>query len=116
MSIESESVAEKPSEQSVVHTPGPWEILDLREKGEECITIAMTTSPQALCRIRNEVSGVPLNQEDLANAKLIAAAPDILAALREIRGELCRRHSPFVVDVDYAYINAAINKATGKVV
>jgi hypothetical protein len=58
--------------------------------------------------IDNDISG--------ANAKLIAASPDLLAALREIRGELCRRHSPFVVETDYAYINDAINKATGKVV
>ena len=49
------------------HTPGPWVILDLREKGDECITIASSATPQALCRVRNEVTGLPLNKEDVAN-------------------------------------------------
>lgn len=62
------------------HTPGPWMVLDTRYKGVECITIAPRHTPQALCRVRNDVTGMPLNDEDVANANLIAAAPELLAA------------------------------------
>jgi hypothetical protein len=72
----------------IVHMPGPWVMLDLREKGEECITIAHKATPQALCRIRNEVSGIPLNEEDVANAKLIAAAPELKEALERLFNEV----------------------------
>jgi hypothetical protein len=62
-------------------------VLDNRTKWEECITIAPQHTPQALCRIRNEVSGSPLVDEDLANANLIAAAPDLLEELEWMLGK-----------------------------
>jgi hypothetical protein len=96
----------KPSDQSVVHTPGPWEC--------EHMHTAICKQSQTLARVYHGEGRT--HAENVANANLIAAAPDLLAALREIRGELCRRHSPFVVETDYAYINDAINKATGRVV
>lgn len=64
-----------------MHTPGPYLILDLRKHGEECITIAAKATPEALCRIRNEVSGRPLDETDEANARLFAAAPEMLAEI-----------------------------------
>lgn len=102
-------------QQSVVHTPGPWKIANNSRSvlaGAGSVKINQQAGPaaqSAAVEARNEFTL-------RANAKLIAAAPDILDALRKIRGELCRRHSPLVVETDYAYINAAIAKATGEVV
>lgn len=101
--------SKSPSVDCVVHTPGPWEIQCF---SDGTIDIDGPTD-DLICQI--PVLGVSA-KNFIENANLIAAAPDLLAALREIRGELCRRHSPFVVETDYAYINDAINKATGKVV
>jgi hypothetical protein len=89
-----------------IHTPGPWEC--------EHMHTSICAGNQILARVYYGDGRTYAESE--ANAKLMAAAPDLLAALRQIRGELCRRHSPFMVETDYAYINAAINKATGKVV
>jgi hypothetical protein len=52
------------------HTPAPWLISDGREW-----TTAITSSSGAVCRV---ISDTPAN-----DAHLIAAAPDLLASLRE---------------------------------
>jgi O-acetyl-ADP-ribose deacetylase (regulator of RNase III) len=99
---------------SIVHTPGPWEFDEsnfgvcsrhgygLLDSLGETLGVTVHTT---------DVFGLPVEEAE-ANAKLIVAAPELLAALRRIRAELCRRHSPFVVETNYAYINEAIAKAT----
>ena len=66
------------------HTPGPWMVLDFRGHPDgEWIAIASNVnseSPEVIARIRNEVSGKPLDDIDYSNAKLIAAAPALLEA------------------------------------
>jgi hypothetical protein len=62
-------------------TPGRWEVLDLRPNH-----IAVSAfSEGVICRIRNEVSGLPLTSEDMANAHIIAAAPRMYEALNIAR-------------------------------
>lgn len=105
MSNESEKVADKPSEQSVVHTPGPWELGNVYE-----------LSPSGRCRqIVAEDGKVCLvygieDADCKANAKLIAAAPELLTALQRIRDDLIREYSPYVYDVNFKYIDEAIAK------
>ena len=80
--------ADAASMHPIVHTPGPWMVLDFRSHPDgEWIAIASNTNPEkpeVVTRIRNEVSGNPLNDVDCANAKLIAASPMMLEALRRI--------------------------------
>lgn len=60
----------------------PWIILDLRGI-EETISIA-NSNREIVCRIKNEIKKTPLEQEDLDNAMLIAAAPRMLRELEQI--------------------------------
>lgn len=74
-------------------TPGPWEVGSRRGKEiyNPC-NVGSTTDEQYIC----SVYGIPLHvrlseiiddersAEGLANAHLIAAAPDLLAALKEV--------------------------------
>ena len=72
------------------HTAGPW-----MDSGHEIkadgkgplfvVTMARTGNERCvICRIENSVSGRPLDDEDFANARLIAAAPELLEALKHI--------------------------------
>lgn len=66
------------------HSKGEWLILDKRKLKKldpyESIAIA-TKKPDGkasiICRIENRVSKRPLNEEDEANARLIAASPKL---------------------------------------
>lgn len=67
---------------SAEHTPGPWEYFD-----HPAYTNVFTVGPRefktvAEVRAGNEEDGLPEQTE--ANARLIAAAPDLLAALLAI--------------------------------
>lgn len=95
------------------HTPGPWEVLggnrvsvtlpcaDVEASGyvSACIAITHSSEPRV---------------DKVANARLIAAAPDLLAALKVCRNrffpadELERDR-----DLDWDTVNAAIAKAEG---
>lgn len=88
MSIESENVAEKPSEQSVVHTPGPWEAYHVQSAGWS-VRMAQPREgfdrPDPICSMawwQFDKPGIIDNDISEANAKLIAAAPDMLAAIQ----------------------------------
>lgn len=77
------------------HTPGPWQI-----------TVGVTLQ-----------CGTGNFQEDLANARLIAAAPDMLAALQAVREGLELRGllDGWVHDSEFvSRIDAAIAKAEGR--
>ena len=56
-------------------------------------------------------------EQNEANARLIAAAPDLLSALKEARDELWRAHHHTMSEDEfhsrYKAIDAAISKATG---
>ena len=70
------------------HTPGPWEMEDRQsEGGNNCgINVMALQNQLIVCRIPDGAStyggfGFP---HQLANAKLIAAAPDLLGVLKDI--------------------------------
>jgi hypothetical protein len=68
-----------PTTQTATHTPGPWDI-DARGQGRPIIMAHHSPhGPMAVCEMRYK----PTLEEAEANARLIAAAPDLLAALRD---------------------------------
>ncbi len=92
------------------HTPGPWSANGLKNDGG--FEISSEGRPFVICT-RN-----PVNHragESNANAVLIAAAPDLLAALRQM-DDFCQDFSEAVFCRDgkiAGIIRAAIAKATG---
>jgi hypothetical protein len=58
------------------HTPGPWFIPEQDALAGIVVRSAFGRRGQG-----STIARIPLNQYDLGNARLIAAAPDLLAAL-----------------------------------
>ena len=94
------------------HTPGPWLI------AESVVSRHAVTNMRRI-RSKNEglehgavcdVYGIQDGSEASANARLIAAAPDLLDALKTIIEDI---DSEFGTDCDYNKARAAIAKATG---
>jgi len=103
------------------HTPGPWCIdIDEMIKSPVCKTgVSVWTSRDgsAICgykvtKVPHTVDGTGADRT-IANARLIASAPDLLAALKAMRykGTLAQEMRP--VDAD-AMADAAIARAEGK--
>lgn len=97
-----------PIERSVIpHTPGPWRV------AERCNCMidvlhdnnANGAITKALCRVQARDSWI---LEAEANARLIAAAPDLLEALRDMVSD---RECLSQATIDFA--RNAISKATG---
>lgn len=92
----------------MTHTPGPWQI-DYGKKYPRGVSRVNRTD--ALGGINSIVRwngiGMPSSVEGHANARLIAAAPELLAALKAVVAIADRRTDEF----DAA--RAAIAKATG---
>ncbi len=86
------------------HTPGPWE---LREGWEEVFGPGIYTPDAHETEPHAAVSQFDPNAED--DARLIAAAPDLLAAL----DKLCEHPCPDMYDERWDLANAAIAKARG---
>jgi hypothetical protein len=96
------------------HTPGPWGCIDTSNHAHDYRLIKPDGSPLPLHVEANDHS------EQRANARLIAAAPDLLEALQEITSDYADRF-----DLDDPSTNpgikssieqarAAISKATGE--
>ena len=67
------------------HTPGPWEAIGLESDHDSDRSImARTTGGNPLAVARAYGGGIlaPADSERVANARLIAAAPDLLAACK----------------------------------
>ena len=63
------------------HTPGPWSIYEDDE--EPTLVVQYETMPSYYLPIWGKIfSERPITDTDRANARLIAAAPEMLAALR----------------------------------
>ena len=58
------------------HTRGPWEV----KPGEWLYVVVPTKNPPFLCEVMNRGDADEPSGEDWANARLIAAAPDLLGA------------------------------------
>jgi hypothetical protein len=78
--------------QSQAHTPGPWELID---DGQQVPHVYASYIPDgAICELsmidpQSENDGVRALTRALANARLIAAAPDLLEALTRIANGSC---------------------------
>jgi len=70
------------------HTPGPWVVWGLSSNDGEAEVVSKQDGSKTICWTAdtyNEVDGEgEVTSEDLSNARLIAAAPDLLAALWEL--------------------------------
>jgi len=93
------------------HSPGPWELTDngkliITQPTEGYIT-------RDICRVDFSTMSA-MNQK--ANAKLIAAAPDLLEALRHFIEDVVDINKSYS-DLHYAteLAKAAIAKATGEI-
>lgn len=99
------------------HTPGPWEVrFDHPDVPEKIAFIRPASHPHEYSG--NEISSVygcgpeaPGNETAKANASLIAAAPDLLAALRKAVDQALWPNES--VSNALAEARAAIAKATG---
>ena len=90
------------------HTPGPWQSGESDDFGPIGITAGPFDMPPLPNGIWVQVAKVNRHGEQtMANAKLIAAAPDLL--------EACRRALDYIADdvTERDILAAAIRKATG---
>jgi len=105
--IMTEKKGEAVAQKAARHTPGPWEILGFGHiYSATAINIASTRGSLVL----------ELNEME-ANARLIAAAPDLLEACKEalaaIQGEWINEEDSSRIE---AQLEAAIRKATDEAV
>ena len=90
---------------SAEHTPGPWVVYDDSNNGKTN-RIEIAARGKTVARIYHSVP-----EEDLPNARLIAAAPDLLEALQYMVNA-CPAIDPSGEDA-HARAQAIIAKATG---
>ena len=93
------------------HTPGPWKIGAPPPNGEQ------TIGTEAGMMVAVATTGVGMEEETLANARLIAAAPDLLEALIEMTNALDLmqwKRLGSTLGKPYEKARAAIVKARGK--
>lgn len=90
---------------SAAHTPGPWEYFYKPKYDEHHVSLPL---PGQTMRLALFVDGCPSERPE-ADARLIAAAPEMLAVLLKLRrGDLHQRVRPL-----YDEAQAVIAKATG---
>lgn len=98
------------------HTPGPWALDEVRTSIGRAFRIGageMLQAGKGCCIIYDDYPGNPDNERS-ANARLIAAAPDLLTALKGLRDECSGTPRPWIL-VDLLTTAAeAIAKAEGK--
>ena len=92
------------------HTPGPW----TADRTHDDVVMVDAGSGSAICDVYGDYSG-----EREANAALIAAAPEMLAALRRLLkacGHMPIEATPKSAEMMMAGLDAvrAIKKATGE--
>ena len=87
---------------SALHTKGPWKI----DSGE-ALKVRNVSGSIAMI-MQTHLRGRRSSDETRANARLIAAAPDMLEALQNLM-----RHMPDYADTVWIDAQAAIARATG---
>lgn len=90
------------------HTPGPWVV-----NPSQLDQIATAAAKQEIAW----ATGLNDQHETIANARLIAAAPDLLDVLKLCDGNidsLLASNHPLVFGEWLAVVRAAISKATGE--
>jgi len=89
-------------EDRVEHTPGPWDL-------HGCAVITAFGRGE-IANLRSPRDGGVLERN--ANARLIAAAPDLLKALKETRASLIEQYGPARYAANFPQIDAALTKAS----
>jgi len=91
------------------HTPGPWVIRKAKENGA-CSVVSESKDLAGFTFI------AALTPSDEANARLIAAAPELLESLRELVewSDDMEANYPYDITPMLAKARAAIKKATGE--
>jgi hypothetical protein len=99
----------------MAHTPGPWAVEgESGNDGEaEVIVSDKRTVCWTACSLNEDGEDFNSN-EDRANAGLIAAAPDLLAALKEMVAMVEAEYGGFDAVPEWQAATAAINKAEGR--
>ena len=106
------------SKEKQTHTPGPWRVnASLIEGPKMALVVATVACPDRIGYAPRDTS------EFKANARLIAAAPEMLAALRAMRTVMDSGDRPAKLDAALSWLecdkkaramcDAAIDKATG---
>jgi len=95
------------SVQSVVHTPGPWTVAN---NGKSVLAGSVKINQQAGPCAASAGVQIAIDRELQANAKLIAAAVDLLEALQEVVEDGLKTNTTEWIKK----ANAAIAKATGE--
>ena len=88
------------------HTPGPWAV----GYGSKVVAVYMKPISEGWY-VRDQVARFDRDAEGEANARLIAAAPDLLAALKALRNECSGTPRPDQTVPMLAAADAAIAKA-----
>ena len=98
------------TQESAGHTPGPWRVVHHNDDTNRVVVFG-------ICEVWSTSRGT---EAKLANARLIAAAPELLEALKladEWLDELIAEHSVRLTELGRSkrdLIRAAITKATGQ--
>jgi hypothetical protein len=93
------------------HTPGPWTAISDPLHFHSLTTIIAGNVVQGIPQMRIDVGGKVDITELEANARLIAAAPDLLEALEALVTQVSNSHAY----EELADARAAIDKAKGEV-
>ena len=105
----------KAKRENAKHTPGPWEAAI--QPGCHAVIASLSGGPKAVAIIGNNTPDDGNEPMRFANARLIAGAPDLLAALQRIVAVLDKQvASPHLAEraSPLAQAKAAIAKATGE--
>ena len=94
------------------HTPGPWRVTEAHGQTQ---VVAVNRHPEkAVTGIADIFDSIDGTREWGANARLIAAAPDMLEALKGALSEFDQMSCECVDDDIYGYVEDAIKKAEGR--
>jgi hypothetical protein len=100
------------------HTPGPWQVIYSRTGYPYQICATDETLRKMPGRIydvtRWAAIGLPSSEEGLANARLMAAAPQMLAALERVYAAYASSHSTGQRASCWSDVRSAINAARAK--
>lgn len=97
------------------HTPGPWQCDEVRTQCGRAFRIGsgeMLSAGKGCCIIYDDYPGNPVNERG-ANARLIAAAPDLLALAIQYRDDLKRPPKGDSLARRLEAIEAALAKVEG---
>ena len=103
----------------MTYTPGPWDIHEANDRNDAFyITHKNRRGIGSISNSFNDDGDQYTSAEDAANARLIAAAPDLLEALRDVVSQIAAYDKLFGENscaIDDSPAKQAIDKATKEV-